>query len=266
MASLYILILMTSSAKLPLSLQQVPQFHSSPQKTHSTSTIQQRRAIKTANEEEEKNDIKSGGVLESQPSLANKFLSHFPRLEHGSIFFPPLRKRLTFVWSLWEVGIRNRTMGLPTVRGWEEPSQISQPGDWLIRPLSLPSHRPHINTFTPHCPPPSCSGICSPQQPVLSTTVRAEVSHWQFAPNRFVRASNCTAPTCGSVGLSPGSVFYYGTVLWRSPVSVHGLRKCVDLKMTKKWERCPLSPLQYTFINRCVTWVSPVVEEVNSST
>lgn len=81
-------------------------------------------------------------------------------------------------------------MGLPTARGWEEPSQISQPGDWLIRPLSLPSHRPHINTFAPHCPPPSCSGICSPQQPVLSKAVRAEVSHWQFAPNRIVRASN----------------------------------------------------------------------------
>lgn len=151
------------------------------------------------------------GKLESQPSLVNKFLSHFPHLKHGSIFTPhsppPLRKRLTFVWSLWEVGIRSRTMGLPTVRGWEEPSQISQPEDWLIRPLSLPSHRPHINTFAPHCPPPSCSGICSPQQPVLSKAVRAEVSHWQFAPNRFVRASNYTAPTCGFLGLGSGSWF-----------------------------------------------------------
>lgn len=43
-------------------------------------------------------------------------------------------------------------MGLPTVRAREEPSQISEPGDGLIRPLSLPSHRPHINTFNPIVP------------------------------------------------------------------------------------------------------------------
>ena len=176
---------------------------------------------------EEKRHKEWKGELESQSSLANKFfffLSHFPPSWNTGRYFspphlpsPPLRKRLTFVWSLWEVGIRGGTMGLPTVRGWEEPSQISQPEDWLIRPLSLPSHRPHINTFAPHCPPPSCSGICSPQQPVLSTAVRAEVSHWQFAPNRFVRASNCTAPTLWVSGFGFwvwGGFFLGGVCVW----------------------------------------------------
>lgn len=73
-----------------------------------------------------------------------------------------------------------------------------------IVPPQPPAAHQHIR---PHCPPPSCSGICSPQQPVLSEAVRAEVSHWQFAPNRFVRASNCTTPTCGFLGLGSGSGF-----------------------------------------------------------
>lgn len=171
-----------------------------------------------------KSKVEAGVLSSSQ--MANKFLSYFPWPIYGvhilcfptrappTTTTPPLRKRLTFVWSLWEVGIRSGTMGLPTVRGWEEPSQISQPEDWLIRPLSLPSHRPHINTFAPHCPPPSCSGICSPQQPVLSTAVRAEVSHWQFAPNRFVRASYCTtphltSPTCLFQGLGSRPCFFF---------------------------------------------------------
>lgn len=76
-----------------------------------------------------------------------------------------------------------------------------------IVPPQPPAAHQHIR---PHCPPPSCSGICSPQQPVLSEAVRAEVSHWQFAPNRFVRASNRTTPTCGFLGLGSGSGF-----LWR---------------------------------------------------
>lgn len=141
---------------------------------------QDRWAIKAADEEDEgreeegKRDRGRVRLRESAISRKYVFLSHFPHLKHSSISPPPsLRKRLTFVWSLWEVGIRSRTMGLPTVRGWEEPSQISQPEDWLIRPLSLPSHRPHINTFAPIVPHPHAAGFALPNS--------------QFCPRQFER-------------------------------------------------------------------------------
>ncbi|TSL47630.1 Nuclear receptor subfamily 2 group E member 1 [Bagarius yarrelli] len=50
-------------------------------------------------------------------------------------------------------------MGLPMERTRVKPSQISQPRDQLIRPLSGPSHCQHINTFTAHCPDPPAAGF-----------------------------------------------------------------------------------------------------------
>lgn len=50
-------------------------------------------------------------------------------------------------------------MGLPMERTRVKPSQISQPRDQLIRPLSDPSHCQHINTFRAHCPDPPAVGF-----------------------------------------------------------------------------------------------------------
>lgn len=61
MASLYILILMTPTAKLRLSLQQVPQPLSSLEKRRSTPTMQQDRwAIKAADEKDEGREEEGG--------------------------------------------------------------------------------------------------------------------------------------------------------------------------------------------------------------
>lgn len=178
MASLYILILMTPTAKLFLSLQQVPQPLLSLEKRHSTphyaaGPLGNQGCRREGGRQRGGQKRSRGRDRESAISRKKLFLSHSPHLKHSSIFPPSLRKRLTFVWSLWEVGIRSRTMGLPTVRGWEEPSQISQPEDWLIRPLSLPSHRPHINTFAPIVPHPHAAGFALPNS--------------QFCPRQFER-------------------------------------------------------------------------------
>lgn len=80
----------------------------------------------------------------------------------------------------------------------------SEAGQWdslqsaLSGPISDQSAKAPINPLFVELNPPaahqpiwplfrsSWGGIYSFQQPVLSTVAQAEVSHWQFAPNRFV--------------------------------------------------------------------------------
>lgn len=93
MASLYILILMTPTAKLFLSLPQVPQPHLSLEKRLSTPHYEAgplARAIKAAGEKDEGREEGKrhrGRVRELAISRKEVFLSHFPHL--STVRYPP---------------------------------------------------------------------------------------------------------------------------------------------------------------------------------
>ena len=77
---------MTPAAKPPLSLQQVPP---APLESENPGSFSISSAVmKTERERRERKTYREDREVESQPSLANKFLSHFPQLKHGSIFPP----------------------------------------------------------------------------------------------------------------------------------------------------------------------------------
>lgn len=154
----------------------------------------------TADEEDEGSEEKRHRwrVRELAISCKNVFWVTFP--SWNTFRYPPhplLEKEIDFCLEFVRSGNQKQDNGTP--HGERLRGAISnQSARGLTNPSIVPPQPPaahqHIRPH-PNCPPPSCSGICSPQQPVLSKAVRAEVSHWQFVPNRFVRASNCSAPT-----------------------------------------------------------------------
>lgn len=242
MASLYILILMTPTAKLFLSLQQVPQPHLSLEKRHSTPNY---AAAPLGNQGCRREGWrKRGGQKRYRGRVRVSHLSQisiFESLSSSETQFdispPPLEKEIDFCLEFVRSGNQKQDNGTP--HGERLRGAISnQSARGLTNPSIVPPQPPaahqHIH---PHCPPPSCSGICSPQQPVLSEAVRAEVSHWQFAPNRFVRASNCTTPTCGLLGLGSGSRFLMGGD--SSTLRPWGVSAHVGQQRWRRWRNVP---------------------------
>lgn len=106
---------MTWAAKPPLSLQQVPPAPLQSEKLGSfsiqLSSMQERLQMKRMEA-----DRGEGGWKEHndwKPSLPNTFLSHFPELKHGSIFFPPLEKEIDFCLEFVRSGNQKRDNGTP---------------------------------------------------------------------------------------------------------------------------------------------------------
>lgn len=76
--------------------------------------------MKTTNEEDDGKDEGKARFKkwrererETQSSLANKFLSHFPQLKHRSIFPPPLEKEIDFCLEFVRSGNQKRDNGTP---------------------------------------------------------------------------------------------------------------------------------------------------------
>lgn len=125
--------------------------------------------------------------LESQRSLTNKFFESLSPAEtrvdiqhpHAPLHPPSLEKEIDFCLEFVRSGNQKRDNGTPhseRLRG----AISNQSARGLTNPSIVPPQPPaaHQHIRPPlSLPPPSCSGICSPQQPVLSKAVRAEVSH-----------------------------------------------------------------------------------------
>lgn len=137
-----------------------------------------RQEMRPADEEDEGG--KDVEERELASAMSHKHVFFFESLSPSETRFdypPLLEKEIDFCLEFVRSGNQKQDNGTPhseRLRG----AISNQSARGLTNPSIVPPQPPAAHQhICPHCPPPSCSRICSPQQPVLSEAVQAEVSH-----------------------------------------------------------------------------------------